>query len=69
MEYRVLGPFEVLEDGRRRLELGGPRQRALLTLLLFHANEVVSVDRLMEELWAAGPPGSVANSLQQMVST
>lgn len=41
MEFRILGPLEVLENGRR-LELGGAKQRALLAILLLHANEVVS---------------------------
>jgi DNA-binding SARP family transcriptional activator len=50
MDFRVLGPLEVWTDGRR-LELGGPRQRALLALLLLNANRVVSRDRLLEELW------------------
>ena len=41
MEFRILGPLEVL-DGDRGLELGGQRQRSLLALLLLHANQVVS---------------------------
>ena len=50
MEFRILGPLEVLE-GDRPLPLPGPRQRSLLALLLLHANEVVSSDRLIDELW------------------
>jgi DNA-binding SARP family transcriptional activator len=49
MEFRILGPLEVVERGRL-LELGGPRQRALLAVLLTRANEVVSTDRLIDEL-------------------
>ena len=63
VEFRVLGPLEVLDDGRP-LDLGAPRQRALLAVLLLHANEVVSTDRLAEALWpeesataAEGDPG------------
>ena len=41
MDFRILGPLEVL-DGDRRCALGGAKQRALLALLLLHANEVVS---------------------------
>src|SRR5882757_9467089 len=67
MEFRVLGQLEVADQGRR-LELGGLRVRALLALLLLHANEIVPVDRLVEELWGARPPGSVANTVQQTVS-
>ena len=45
MEFRILGPLEVLEDGRQ-VGLGGAKQRALLAVLLLHANEVVSTDTL-----------------------
>jgi DNA-binding SARP family transcriptional activator len=41
MEFRILGPLEVLEDDRP-LDLGGQRQRGLIALLLLHANQVVS---------------------------
>ena len=50
LEFRLLGPLEVL-DGDRALALGGGQQRALLAVLLLHANEVVSTDRLIDELW------------------
>jgi DNA-binding SARP family transcriptional activator len=50
MEIRVLGPVE-LELGGRRLGLGGPKQRALLSLLALNANLTVSVERLIEGLW------------------
>src|SRR5215210_7041111 len=46
MEFRILGPLEVL-DGDRALELTGQRQRSLLALLLLHANQVVSPGRLI----------------------
>ena len=65
MDFRILGPLEV-RDGDRRLALGGARQRALLALLLAHANEVVSSDRLIDELWGDEPPESKA--LQVAVS-
>ena len=67
MEFRILGSLEVAVDGRL-LPLGGPSQRALLALLLLHANEVVSTDRLLDELWADGPPASGATALQVRVS-
>ena len=67
MEFRLLGPLEVVEHGRV-LELGGARQRALLAVLLLHANEVVSVDRLIDELWGRTPPATAAKSLQVYVS-
>ena len=50
MEFRLLGPIEAIRDGRS-LPLGGAKPRALLALLLLHANEVVSRDRLIEALW------------------
>ena len=67
MEYRILGPLEVVEQGAA-LALGGPRQRALLALLLTRPNEVVSSDRLIDELWGARPPKSAGNALQFHVS-
>ncbi len=66
MQFRVLGPLEVAADGVE-LPLGGASQRALLAMLLLHANEVVSSDRLIDELWDE-PPGSGATALQVRVS-
>jgi DNA-binding SARP family transcriptional activator len=67
VEFRVLGPLEVLDAGRP-LELGPPRQRALLAFLLLHANEVVSTDRLAEALWPAEIPRTAAKAIQVYVS-
>jgi DNA-binding SARP family transcriptional activator len=67
VEFRILGPLEVVEGGRA-LTLGGSRQRALLALLLTRANEVVSTDRLIEELWGARAPKTASNALQYHVS-
>jgi DNA-binding SARP family transcriptional activator len=67
VEFRILGPLEVVDEGRV-LALGGLRQRALLALLLMRANEVVSAERLADELWDAGPPQSAANALHYHVS-
>src|SRR4051794_37372692 len=67
MEFRILGPLEV-QDGRRPLALGGPKQRALLAVLLLHANDVVAVERLVDELWGESPPATVAKSVQVYVS-
>lgn len=63
----MLGPLEVVEDGRQ-LALGGARQRALLVLLLTRANEVVSTDRLIDELWGESTPAKAVNALQYHVS-
>ncbi len=67
MEYRILGELEV-EDHGRAVELGGARQRALLTNLLLHAGEVVSADRLIEDLYGADPPATAAKTLQAHIS-
>jgi DNA-binding SARP family transcriptional activator/tetratricopeptide (TPR) repeat protein len=67
VEYRVLGPVEVLVDGRP-VALGGPKPRALLTLLLLNANRVVPTARLIEALWGGRPPASGATRVQGVVS-
>jgi DNA-binding SARP family transcriptional activator len=63
----VLGPLEVLEDGSP-LRLGGPRQRALLALLLLHANRVLSSDALLDGLWPEEPPLAGRAALRVRVS-
>ena len=67
MEFRVLGPLEA-RDGERVMTLGGARQRALLAILLLRAGEVVSVDRLIDELWGDEPPATAAHTVQVFVS-
>lgn len=67
MEFRILGQLEVM-DGDRPVVLTGARTRALLVLLLTSANKVVSVDRLIAELWGTQPPRSTANALQFHIS-
>ncbi|HET6683263.1 MAG TPA: BTAD domain-containing putative transcriptional regulator [Gaiella sp.] len=67
MEFRILGPLDVVEDGRS-LDLGGPKQRALLAALLLRANEVVSQDTLIDDLWGEAPPATAAKTLQAYVS-
>jgi DNA-binding SARP family transcriptional activator/ABC-type branched-subunit amino acid transport system substrate-binding protein/streptogramin lyase len=67
MEFRILGPLDVVEAGRS-LDLGGPKQRALLAALLLRANEVVSQDRLIDDLWGEAPPATAAKTLQAYVS-
>lgn len=54
LEFLILGPLEVRTDGRL-VPVHGFRQRALLAMLLVHANEVVSSGRLLDELWGAEP--------------
>ena len=67
MKFCVLGPLEAYEDGRA-VVIGGGRQRALLALLLVHAGEPVSRDRLIDELWNGEPPPSASQSLDAYIS-
>ena len=67
MEFLILGALEV-RDGGRQLALGAPKQRALLAILLIHANEPVPRDRLIDELWGESPPARAAHSVQVYVS-
>ncbi|MGO9790088.1 MAG: BTAD domain-containing putative transcriptional regulator [Solirubrobacteraceae bacterium] len=67
LDFRILGPFEVL-DGDRPVALGGPKQRALLVVLLLQRGEVVSRDRLIDELWGEQPPASATKTVQVYVS-
>lgn len=67
MYFRILGPLEVVEGGRA-LELGGPRQRALLAILLLRVNQVVSAERLIDELWSGDSPRTAAKAVQVYIS-
>jgi YVTN family beta-propeller protein len=67
MEFRILGPLEV-RNGGRPVEIGGPKQRALLAVLLLHANEVVSSDELIDALWEEAAPPTATKTLQAHVS-
>jgi predicted ATPase/DNA-binding SARP family transcriptional activator len=67
IEFRVLGAVEAVRDGST-LALGGPRQRALLALLLLEPGQPVSGDRLVEELWYGNPPAGASTTLRSYVS-
>jgi YVTN family beta-propeller protein len=67
MRFSILGPLEVFDDGDP-VPLGAGRQRKLLAILLLHANEAVSPDRLIDELWDEHPPETAAKALQGLVS-
>src|SRR5215831_18250340 len=67
MEFRILGPLEV-RDGDRMIPLARGRQRALLALLILSANETVSTERLVEDLWGGHPPVTAAKVVQNHVS-
>jgi predicted ATPase/DNA-binding SARP family transcriptional activator len=66
VEFRVLGSLEVVAGGQP-LDLGTPRQRTLLALLLVQAGGVVSSDRLVEDLWDGDPPATARHTLQGYV--
>lgn len=63
----MLGPLDAAADGRP-IGLGGPRQRVVLALLLARANEIVPVERLVDEVWGPAPPATASNIVQGYVS-
>jgi peptide/nickel transport system substrate-binding protein len=67
VDFCVLGPLAVRVDGAAAA-LGGPKQRALLAMLLLHPNEVVSRDRLIDGVWGERPPVTAQRSLESYVS-
>ncbi|GAB1818952.1 BTAD domain-containing putative transcriptional regulator [Herbidospora sp. RD11066] len=70
MRFQVLGQVEVLdvEAGSGPAQLGGQKQRALLALLLAAGGRIVSVSRLVDELWGEEPPPKVLSSVQAYIS-
>src|SRR3954468_15267382 len=68
MRFCLLGPLEVLDESGQRIAAGGTKQRAVLALLLVHANEVISSDRLIDALWGDAVPANAATLVQQHVS-
>ena len=67
MEFRILGPLEVVEEGRP-VALSGEKQRALLALLLLEPNCAVARDRLIDALWEDERPDTAPKALQVHVS-
>jgi len=67
VEFAILGPLEARQD-EKPVQLGGPKQRALLAMLLLEAGRVVSSDRLLEALWEDNPPATATASLQNFVA-
>ena len=66
MEFLILGPLEV-RNGEHTVRLGAAKQRALLGVLLLHANEAVSTARLVDELWGETPPATAEKLVQGYV--
>jgi DNA-binding SARP family transcriptional activator len=67
MEFKLLGPLDVVADGRS-LQLGGRKQRAVLAMLVLEPNRVVSVDRLVDRLWGEDAPPGALGSLHVYIS-
>jgi DNA-binding SARP family transcriptional activator len=67
MEFRILGPLEIRSESGLKHDLAG-KQRALLAVLLLHADEAVSTDRLIDALWADARPDTAGKALQVYVS-
>src|ERR671938_282449 len=66
-EFGLLGPLALCREGTE-LTLGGPKQRALLAILLLEANHAVSADLLIDALWGDRAPDTAKNTLQVYVS-
>jgi DNA-binding SARP family transcriptional activator/WD40 repeat protein len=67
MEFRTLGPFEVLDRGRP-VSLGGLKQRALLALLVLNANRFVARDQIVDGIWGDDPPATASPGVKVYVS-
>jgi DNA-binding NarL/FixJ family response regulator/DNA-binding winged helix-turn-helix (wHTH) protein len=67
VEYRILGPLEVVDEGEP-VPLGRPKERLALAVLLLHANEFVSRERLIDELWGESPPPTARKAVNVYVS-
>src|SRR5438874_1593143 len=67
MEFRILGPLEVLAGGQG-LDLGGQKQRAVLAALLLEPNRVVATSRLIDAVWEDEPPETAAKAVQVYIS-
>src|SRR5207253_1598005 len=68
MEFRILGPLELASPEGQELPLRGRTQRAVMAVLLLHPNDVVAADRMIDELWADGPPETAAKIVHNAVS-
>ncbi|MFF2651922.1 BTAD domain-containing putative transcriptional regulator [Streptomyces sp. NPDC058045] len=67
MRYRILGTTEVHRPDGTAVPLGGPRLRALLTVLVLRAGRTVPMPLLVDEVWGAGPPADAAGAVQALV--
>ncbi|MFF4475161.1 BTAD domain-containing putative transcriptional regulator [Streptomyces sp. NPDC001599] len=68
MRFGILGPLDIRTDDGTPVDPGGPRPRALLTLLLLDAGRTVPAARLIDGLYGGEPPAGAANALQSQIS-
>ena len=68
MRYGLLGPLHVVDDAGAPVTIASPKRRALLAVLLLHANEPVSIAGLTDALWGSDPPAAAISSLRAQVS-
>ncbi|WP_440103067.1 AfsR/SARP family transcriptional regulator [Streptosporangium sp. H16] len=68
MEYRILGPLEVIADGQR-LDLGAPRQQVVLSCLLLEANRMVTIGRLTDAIYGEDLPSTSRAQVQICISS
>src|SRR6202035_3066045 len=68
MEFRILGPLDVLKNGAS-LQVSAPRELTLLAVLILEANRVVPVSRLIDASWDGSPPQTARRQVQICVST
>ncbi|MGV9911230.1 ATP-binding protein [Streptomyces tendae] len=68
MRFGILGPLDIRTDDGTPVDPGGPRPRALLTLLLLDAGRTVPATRLIDGLYGSEPPAGAANALQSQIS-
>lgn len=68
MDFRLLGPLEVVADNGNLVALGALRQRLLLSVLLWHAGRVTAVSELIDSVYETDPPQSAAHAIQVYVS-
>jgi len=66
--FQILGPVTVIDQLGADLTPRSAHQRALLADLIIHANQVVSLDRLVDDLWGASPPTTARSSVHNLVS-
>jgi predicted ATPase/class 3 adenylate cyclase/DNA-binding winged helix-turn-helix (wHTH) protein len=68
MRFRLLGPLEVIGEDGQPIAFAGEKERILLATLVLGANQLVSVDRLVDAIWGDDPPATAANTLQAHIS-